>query len=53
MTKLKDLKPAKLLLRICYHPGKKRYDQPIVSNIKRYEEVKILTTGQGEDYTTA
>ena len=28
------------------------YDQPIDSDIKRYEETKKLTTGQGEDYTT-
>ena len=25
------------------------YDQPIDSNIKRYEEIRKLTTGQGED----
>ena len=28
------------------------YDQPIDSDIKRYEEVRKLTTGQGEYYTT-
>ena len=28
------------------------YDQVIDSNIKRYEEIKKLTTDQGEDYTT-
>ena len=27
------------------------YDQPIDSDIKRYEEVRKLTTGQGEYYT--
>ena len=27
------------------------YGQPIDSNIKRYEEFRKLTTGQGEDYT--
>ena len=27
------------------------YDQPYDSDIKRYEEIKKLTTGQGEDYT--
>ena len=32
--------------------GKNFYDQPIVSDIKRYKEVRKLTTGQGEDYTT-
>ena len=31
--------------------GKNFYDQPINSNIKRYEEIKKLTTGQGEGYT--
>ena len=28
------------------------YDQRIDSDIKRYEEIRKLTTGQGEDYTT-
>ena len=28
------------------------YDQPIDSDIKRYEENRKLTTGQGADYTT-
>ena len=32
--------------------GKKFYDQPIDSDIKRYEEIRKLITGQGEDYTT-
>ena len=32
--------------------GKNFYDQSIDSNIKRYEEIRKLTTGQGEDYTT-
>ena len=27
-------------------------DQPIDSDIKRYKEIRKLTTGQGEDYTT-
>ena len=31
--------------------GKNFYDQPIDSNIKRYEEIRKLTTRQGEDYT--
>ena len=30
----------------------KNFDQPIHSDIKRYEEIRKLTTGQGEDYTT-
>ena len=32
--------------------GKNFYDQPIDSDIKRYEKIRKLTTGQGEDYTT-
>ena len=31
--------------------GKNIYDQPIDSDIKQYEEIRKLTTGQGEDYT--
>ena len=31
---------------------KKNHDQPIDSDIKRYEKIGKLTTGQGEDYTT-
>ena len=32
--------------------GKNFYDQTTDSDIKRYEEIRKLTTGQGEDYTT-
>ena len=32
--------------------GKNFYDQPIDSDIKRSEEIRKLTTGLGEDYTT-
>ena len=32
--------------------GKKIYDQAIDSDIKRYEEIRKLTTEQGEDYAT-
>ena len=32
--------------------GKNFYVQPIDSDIKRYEEIRKLITGQGEDYTT-
>ena len=28
------------------------YDQPTDSDVKRYKEIRKLTTGQGEDYTT-
>ena len=30
--------------------GKNFYDQPIDSDIKRYEEIGKLTMGQGEDF---
>ena len=33
--------------------GKNFYDQAIVSDIKRYEEIRKLTARKGEDYTTA
>ena len=32
--------------------GKDFYDQAIDSDIKRHEEIRKLTTGQGEEYTT-
>ena len=32
--------------------GKNFYDQAIDSDIKRYEEIRNFTIGQGEDYTT-
>ena len=32
--------------------GKNFYDQPIGSDIKRYEEMRKLTTGSAGDYTT-
>ena len=32
--------------------GKNFFDQPIDSDIKRYEEIRKLTTEQSEDYTT-
>ena len=28
------------------------YHQPIDSGIKQYKEIRKLTTGQGQDYTT-
>ena len=31
---------------------KKSHEQPIISNVKRYEEIIKLKTGQSEDYTT-
>ena len=32
--------------------GKHFYDQATDSDIKRYEEIRKITTGQGGDYTT-
>ena len=32
--------------------GEKVYDQATDSDIKRYEDIRKLTTGQDEDYTT-
>ena len=32
--------------------GKNFYDQAIDTDIKQYKEIRKLTTGQGEDYTT-
>ena len=32
--------------------GENFYDQPIDSDIKRYEEIRKVVTGQVEDYTT-
>ena len=32
--------------------GKTLYDQPIDFDIRQYEEIRTLITGQGEDYTT-
>ena len=32
--------------------GKKFYDQPINNLIKQYDEVRKVSTGQGDDYTT-
>ena len=37
---------------MCSSMEKNFYDQPIDLDIKRYEEIRKLTTGQGEDYTT-
>ena len=31
---------------------KKFYDQTVDLNIKRHEEIRILTTGKGKNYTT-
>ena len=36
----------------CHINAKKFYDQPIDSDIKRYKEIRNLTTGEGEYYTT-
>ena len=33
--------------------GRNFYDQPIIDLIKQYDEVRKVSTGQGDDYTTA
>ena len=35
-----------------YNVIKNFYDQPIDSDMKRYEDIRKLTIGQGDDYTT-
>ena len=32
--------------------GKNVFDQPINSDLKRYENIRRITTGQRDDYTT-
>ena len=32
--------------------GKNFFDQPINSNLKKYENIRKIATGQGDDYTT-
>ena len=32
--------------------GKNVFDQPIKSHVKIYENIRKITTGQGDDYTT-
>ena len=53
-SKLEDITYQKELLIILMTKTKNKnfYDQGIDSDIKRYEEIRKLTTGQGEDYTT-
>ena len=48
---VKDIISQKVLSRFIIN-GKKFYDQPIDSNIKRYREIRKVATGQDEDYTT-
>ena len=33
--------------------GKSFFDQPINSNLKTYENIRKIATGQGDDYTTS
>ena len=32
--------------------GRNFYDQPMNDSIKQYDEIKKISTGQGDDYTT-
>ena len=52
--KLDDITYQKPLLVIITSSsmGKTIYDQPVDSDIKRYEKITKLTTRQDEDYTT-
>ena len=59
MTRLKDLKledvtyQKELLIIITSSSMKKNfYNRVNDSEIKQYKEIRKLTTGQGEDYTT-
>ena len=35
-----------------YRTGRNFYDQPINDSIKQYDEIRKISTGQGDDYTT-
>ena len=37
----------------CYDNGKKFFDQPTKNDLKTYDNIQKITTGQGDDYTTA
>ena len=50
-TMLKDLM-LENIQKLCAHQWKNFYHQYINSDIKRYEEIRKLTTGQEENYTT-
>ena len=32
--------------------GRNLYDQPISDQIRKYDEIRIIATGKGDDYTT-
>ena len=32
--------------------GRKFYDQPINDSVKQYDEIRKVSTGQGDDYTS-
>ena len=50
--KLKGINNQKIIINYVIINRKNFYYQPIDSNIKPFEEMRKLTTGQGEDYTT-
>ena len=54
MLVLKDLRLEDIIDQIIMLSSTEKnfYDQPIDSDIKRFEEIRKLTTGQVEDYTT-
>ena len=56
--KLKGIICQKVISRIIILPATERtsttgeWGSPIASDMKRYEEIRKLTPGQGDDYTT-
>ena len=50
--KLKGITNQKIIINYVIIDRKNFYYQSIGSNIKPFEEMRKLTTGQGEDYTT-
>ena len=38
-------------MKSIFFDGRNFYDQPINNSIKQYDEVRKLSTGQGDDYT--
>ena len=41
-----------IIIIIIIITGNNFFEQPIDSDVKWYEEIRLLTRGQGEDYTT-
>ena len=52
LTKKYFLPRVKIENYIIEIDGRNFYDQPINDSIKQYDEIRKITTGQGDDYTT-